>query len=193
MQVLDYFYKCSKEYIQQIHHDLYGELVEVISKLPKRSTQAEINKDLFWFLSDKGWSHHSTPPALPDSPPQELGITGLTKEQISRSNDPSLSKTSTTIDARWRADFAKKFGGKLVQVEVQFGKVELMFKDFCGFRIAYHEKRLSLGIEMVLCEPYEYFAHRKGSVSGMAYFDIAKNTMPTIGLDCPIWLVGIKE
>jgi len=26
----------------------------------------------------------------------------------------------------------------------------------------------------------------------MAYFDIAKSTLPTIGFDCPIWLIGIK-
>jgi hypothetical protein len=36
-----------------------------------------------------------------------------------------------------------------------------------------------------------YFAHRKNAISGMANFDIAKNTLTTIGLDVPIWLVGI--
>lgn len=81
----------------------------------------------------------------------------------------------------------------LVQLEVQFGKVESMFKDFCGFRIAYFERRLALGIEIVMSEPSKYFAHRKGAVSGMAYFDIAKRTLPAIGLDCPIWLIGLKE
>jgi len=32
----------------------------------------------------------------------------------------------------------------LVQIEAQFGTVESMFKDFCGFRIAYYERRLAL-------------------------------------------------
>jgi len=68
-----------------------------------------------------------------------------------------------------------------------------MFKDFCGFRIARFEKRLTLGIEIVLCGPSKYFAHRRKSIGGMAYFDIAKNTLPAIGLECPIWLIGIKE
>jgi len=27
----------------------------------------------------------------------------------------------------------------------------------------------------------------------MAYFDIAKNTLPAIGLECPVWLIGLKE
>jgi hypothetical protein len=100
---------------------------------------------------------------------------------------------STTIDARWHADFGKSFDGKLVQVEAQFGKVEAMFKDFCGFRMAYAERRLALGIEIVMTDPRGYFAHRKSAVSGMASFDIAKGTMNTIGLDCPIWLIGISE
>jgi hypothetical protein len=68
-----------------------------------------------------------------------------------------------------------------------------MFKDFCGFSIARYERRMALGIEIVLCEPYKYFSHRKNAVGGMAYFEIAKSTLPAIGLDCPIWLVGIKE
>jgi hypothetical protein len=68
-----------------------------------------------------------------------------------------------------------------------------MFKDFCGFRIGNYERRLSLGIEIVICEPTVYFSHRKNAVSGMAYFDIARKTLPAIGLDCPIWLIGMKR
>ena len=68
-----------------------------------------------------------------------------------------------------------------------------MFKDFCGFRIAYAERRLALGIEIVLSEPNTYFAHRRSSAGEMASFDIAKNTLTTIGLDCPIWFVGMGE
>lgn len=59
--------------------------------------------------------------------------------------------------------------------------------------MAYVEKRLALGIEIILSRPYEYFAHRKSAISGMAYFNIAKETLPLIGLDCPIWLVGLRE
>ena len=71
--------------------------------------------------------------------------------------------------------------------------MDAMFKDFCGFRIAYAERRLDLGIAIVLSNPPDYFAHRKYENSGMASFDIAKNTLTTIGLDCPIWLIGIDE
>jgi hypothetical protein len=96
------------------------------------------------------------------------------------------------MEAKWHADFAKKYDGKLIQIEAQFGKVESMFKDFCGFKIGGFERRLALGVEIVLCEPNKYFSHRKKSISGMAYFDVAKQSLPAIGLDCPILLLGIK-
>jgi hypothetical protein len=125
-----------------------------------------------------------------DIPPTELNV-DASLDEIRKRNDRKLCLTSTTLDTRWHSDFAKSFGTKLVQLEAQFGKVEAMFKDFCGFRIAYAERRLALGIEIVLSEPNTYFAHRRSSVGGMASFDIAKNTLTTIGLDCPIWLLGI--
>lgn len=52
---------------------------------------------------------------------------------------------------------------------------------------------IALGVEIVLTDPPAYFAHRKNAVSGMASLDIAKNTLTSIGLDCPIWLIGIGE
>jgi len=54
-----YFYNCSKEYIDAIDLTLYKEITEVISKLPKRQTQTEINNDLFWLLTSRGWSFDS--------------------------------------------------------------------------------------------------------------------------------------
>ena len=188
----DYFYNCSKEYIRSIDPVLYEEVTGLIAKLPKRQKQEEINDDLFWLLTSKGWAY-DTLSNVSESPPQELGSGEITKATLSRNNDRSLCVTSTTLDASWHSDFAKLFTSGLVQIEAQFGKVESMFKDFCGFRIARQERRLALGIEIVLCEPYMYFLHRRNAISGMAYFDIAKNTLPAIDLDCPIWLIGIKE
>ena len=122
-------------------------------------------------------------------------IDGITQslDAIKAENNRNLCLTSTTLDTRWHADFAKSFGPSLVQIEAQFGKVEAMFKDFCGFRIAYAERRLALGVEIVLSDPPAYFAERKNAVSGMASLDVAKNTLTSIGLDCPIWLIGIGE
>ena len=187
----NYFYNCSKEYIHSIDSNLYRQIIDTVSALPKRSKQTGVNNDLFWLLTSKGWSY-DTLSGVTDLPPEELGMCD-SKSNIQKANHRALCETTTTLNADWHTDFAKTFGDKLVHLESQFGKVEAMFKDFCGFRIARYEKRLALGIEIVICEPNKYFSHRIASVGGMAYFDIAKNTLPAIGLDCPIWLIGIKE
>lgn len=185
-----WFHNCSKQYLDSIAPELHQELIETISKLPKRLTQAELNKDLFCTLTEKGWSFDSLPAELDRFQP-DTQITPKSAVAFKKSNDRGLCTTSFTIEAKWHADFAKLYGTKLVQIEAQFGKVESMFKDFCGFRIAWYERRLALGIEIVLCDPIDYFSHRKSSISGMAYFEIARKTLPAIGLDCPICLVGI--
>ena len=193
MKSENYFYNCSQEYLNALDQNLYNEIIEVISTLPKRQTQSEINQDLFWLLTKTGWSYDTFPSGLPNLPPPELDVSDTKFAEIKTRNNRDLCRTSTTINATWHADFAKSYGKGLVQIEAQFGKVESMFKDFCGFRIANHERRLALGIEIVLSMPLKYFSHRKLAISGMAYFDIAQTTLPSIGLDCPIWLIGIKE
>jgi hypothetical protein len=141
-------------------------------------------------LISDGWFYDSVPTGAKDSRPDGLRK-NISLQEIKNQNKRNQCLTSTTLNTRWHADFAKSFGSKLVQIEAQFGKVEAMFKDFCGFRIAYAERRLALGIEIVLSNPNSYFAHRKHAIGGMASFDIARNTLTTIGLDCPIWLIGM--
>lgn len=188
----DCFFNCSREYVDSIDSRLYAEIADVIRRLPKRSTQTEINNDLFWLLTSKGWSY-DTLSGVTDQPRSDLDIQNGAEAQVGQHNNRKLCLTSSTLDASWHSDFAKCFPCGLVQIEAQFGKVESAFKDFCGFRIARYERRLALGIEIVLAQPTSYFSHRKASVGGMAYFGIAKETLPAIGLDCPIWLVGISE
>lgn len=192
MEPVHFFYGCSREYIDSISQTLFEEIVGIIGNLPKRQTQSGINNDLFWLLTDKGWSYDTLSGASA-TPPSDLKIKCSNRPETEQRNDRSLCRTSSTLGATWHSDFAEAFSGKLVQIEVQFGKVESMFKDFCGFRIARYERRLTLGIEIVMKEPAKYFAHRKASIGGMAYFEIARKTLPAIGLDCPIWLVGISE
>lgn len=175
MRTQDFFYNCSKEYINRINPQLYTEITSIVESLTKRSTQKELNRDLLISFASNEWAF--------DSAPSDLS-------NLKAANDRSLCITSSTLNARWHCDFAKFFNSDLVQLEVQFGTVESMFKDFCGFRIAYYEKRVALGIEIVMSEPNKFFSHRKESITGMAYFEIAKQTLPAIGLNCPIWLIG---
>jgi hypothetical protein len=161
MIIESFFYNCSREYVESISRFLFDEVVGTVSCLPKRSSQAEINQDIFWILTNKGWSYDSAPSGLTDQAPDDLNLQSVSRKQASDRNNRNLCVTSTTLEARWHSDFAKSSDGKLVQIEVQFGKVESMFKDFCGFTIARFERRLSLGIEIILCEPNRYFSHRR--------------------------------
>ena len=192
MKLRFYYYNCSPEYIQTIDPSIYDQIISIVGRIPKRQTQSEINTDLFWLFTSERWNYDTVPPGVAESS-MEVSNIDQSLDEIKKNNNRNLCLTSTTLDTRWHADFAKSFDSKLVQIEAQFGKVEAMFKDFCGFRIAYAERRLNLGIVIVLSNPLEYFAHRKNAISGMASFDIAKNTLTTIGLDCPIWLIGIDE
>ena len=187
-----YFYQSSRDYINSINIKLYDEIVDVISKLPKRMTQRAVNNDLFWLLTSKGWAY-DTLSGISGSPPDDLNITGVNSTLLQKSNIRNLCLTSKSLGAAWHVDFAKKFGDKLVQIEAQFGKVESMFKDFCGFRITRTEGQLAVGIEIVMSNPGQYFSHRKKAISGMAYFEIAKKTLPAINIECPIWVIGLNE
>jgi hypothetical protein len=191
MKAHSYFYNCSPEYIHSIDPALFDDINGVIDSLPKRETQSQINTDLFWLLTNMDWNYDTVLPGTGKKPPEDIGLK-QSLNIIKERNKRACCLTTTTLDTRWHADFAKQFGSNLVQIEAQFGKVEAMFKDFCGFRIAYAERRLALGIEIVLAHPPQYFAHRRKAIGGMASFDVAKNTLNTIGLDCPIWLVGIN-
>jgi hypothetical protein len=68
-----YFYNCSKEYLDSIEPNLFREISEVIFLLPKRSTQTEINNDLFWLLTSRGWSY-DTRSGISESPPADKKI-----------------------------------------------------------------------------------------------------------------------
>lgn len=188
----EYFHNCSREYIEASCQSLYQEIARIIGTLPKRTNQTEINNDLFWSLRGVGWSY-DTKSKISEVCPKDLNTEALLDRDPFSNNDRHLCKSSTTLNASWHADFAKCYNSGVVQIEAQFGQVASMFKDFCGFSIAYYERRLVLGIEIVISEPQKLFFHRKGAIAGMAYFDVAKKTLPTIGLNCPIWLLGIKE
>jgi hypothetical protein len=186
-----YYYNCSADSIAAIDPDLHGEVETIIRMLPRREAPSRIKEDLFWLFTQKEWCFDTIPAnAAPECP---FPIDFMASIEVIRDrNLRDLCLTSSTMDTRWHSDYAKRYGNSLVQVEAQFGKVEAMFKDFCGFRIAYAERRLALGIEIVPVDPPRYGAHPENTARGMASFDIARHTLAAIGLACPIWLVGIE-
>lgn len=192
MESRHYFHNCSKNRLNEDYQKLYSEINSILENINVKETQSEINKKLFWLFIDNNWSFDSLISGLDNNPSFDME-TKLDKYEAKQINQRHLCLTSEKTNIDWYCDFAKKFSGKLVHLEVQFGKVEAMFKDFCGFDIAHSENRIDLGIEIVINNPKNFFNHRKKSVSGMAYFDVAKNTLPVMGIKSPIWLIGLKR
>jgi hypothetical protein len=191
MHYHEYFYQCSPHYLHTIDEGLRSEILGAVSRLPERRKQLELNQDLMWLLGDEGWYFSSFPRHVPDLPPEDLGLGRLTRSKLEASRRRSECLASAILGHEWVFDFAKTFGYHRVCLEVQFGKKAALFMDFCKLRIAYYERRLSLGVVLVMCEPSHYFRHRRAAVSGMAEFSVAKEALPIIGLECPLWVIGL--
>lgn len=142
-------------------------------------------------FTKNGYAYDTTPKKVDSLKP--ISTDCRSAMDIKSTNLRHLCRTTTTIDANWHCDFAKKFGDNLVQIEAQFAVVEAMFKDFLGFKMAFNERRLALGVEIVIEKPVEYFKHRKGAIAGMAYYSIAEKTLEAIGLNCPILVIGLHS
>ena len=75
----EYFYNCSREYINSIDSSLYDELLSVIAKLTKRQTQSEINNDIFWLLTSHGWAY-DTLSGTSELPPPEYNLSEVGRQ-----------------------------------------------------------------------------------------------------------------
>jgi len=95
MILKNFYYNCSPEYIYLIDNSLYDQIVTVISTLPKRNTQSEINADLFWLLASYGWNYDVVPNEA-DAESFEPVEVDLTLDEISQKNIRDLCQTSTT-------------------------------------------------------------------------------------------------
>ena len=69
MNLDSYFYNCSPDYINSIDAGLYEQIVGAVEQLPKRQTQSEINRDLFWLLTSDGWNYDTVLPGTGNGAP----------------------------------------------------------------------------------------------------------------------------
>ena len=72
-------------------------------------------------------------------------------------------------DPKLIGDFQKD----LVFVEVQFGNIATLYRDFYKFQYGHHKWLLSLGVLIVPDKPLTFFPDRASSISNMAEFDLA--------------------
>ena len=91
MKFESYFHNFSEKYLYSISQTLYEEVVSVVSKLPKRNTQSQINNDLFWLFTDKGWTF-DTLAGISEAPPSELLVNQKRKEFLKKNNNRKQGK-----------------------------------------------------------------------------------------------------
>ena len=186
-----FYHKCSPDYIKSIDPNLMDDLARSIKMIPKRSNKDAVLKNFFWLLASDGWNFHSPPPGLSETAPEEFNLS-LKLSDIKKSNDPGLCVTSNKINTDTQSDYAKLYGPQLVQLEIQFATMEEAAKDFTEFRIAFAEKRIGLGIELVPGSRELFSPDNKTGEDTPAYFDEAQKMLVMLDLDCPIWLIGLE-
>jgi hypothetical protein len=77
-------------------------------------------------------------------------------------------------------DVPKVPGDQLVQLEIQADDLEGIASDLIKFRIAFAEKRIQAGIEIII---------QNGDAP--AAFETVKDMLVKLDIDCPVWLIGI--
>ena len=115
MLLQNYYFNCSPEYIYAIDSSLYDQIVTVISTLPKRDKQSDINSDLFWLLASYGWNYDTVPAGVGAETPDLFNV-DMTIDEIKQKNVRDFCQTLTTLETRWHSDFAKSFKSGIVQI-----------------------------------------------------------------------------
>ena len=161
-----FFYECSKEDLCKIFN-------------VKKIENTEIHS-IIHFLEDRG---KSAMQADYNKDFKKSFSDAGWKKEVQVSKDTHIGMT---------CDFQKNINGNQVYLEIQFGKTEAILKDVCKMQIAYNENSLDLGILIVPFEPRRLFENRQRSIGGMAYFKMAKLTLPHLHFRFPIWLIGLN-
>ena len=186
-----HYYNCSPDYISTIDSNLISNLTEILKKLPKRKHYSETAVDLFWQITSAGWFYSKIPSNIKDHSPKDLNLS-LTLDEIKKLHNEEMCKTSQNLPTHTTSDFAKKLNNKTVKMGVQFGSLEKLSQDFIKYRISYVEKRLDLGIELVIKDKTIFSLDEDNDSESPVLFNTATNTLVMLGLECPICLIGIE-
>jgi len=180
MKYFSFFYKSSPDYLKTISPGLEKEIYETLETLPERNHRKENHDDLFWLLFSKGWAFSSSHSINGNNPPEDLG---LSLNNPLESNDPKICRVSTVLEIDSESGFSKKFGKNLVHSNIQENSLKEISADVTKFRIAFREKRIQTGIEMV-------FMNNKTDDTKDS-FENVKDLLFKLDIDCPIWLLGV--
>ena len=193
MNIESYYYNCSHEYIDSIDPSLHRQ--HPFDPCPTPQEADTVGDQLRPVLAApfRRLELDSIPQGAGKTPPTDISLT-VDIVQPKKVNSRRLCRTSTTLKARMACRLCQSFWcTSWFRSRHSSARSRLCSRSFVGSGLPMLRGRLALGIEIVLSEPTNYFAHRKSSIGGMASFDVARETLTTIGLECPIWLVGIAE
>lgn len=173
MQILShYYYKCSPEFLNSINTKIEKEINQVLNKLNDKKASKSLFDDFFLILLSKGWAFSQIH--------AEKLTQSITTDDIIQSNTPEICKISSSIEIETTSDFAKKFGNQLLQLNIQAYDLEEIASDIIKFRIAFAEKRIQAGIEIIIQNDNEADA-----------FENVKDMLVKLDVDCPVWVIGI--
>ena len=81
-------------------------------------------------------------------------------------------------------DFARSLNDQIIHLNIAAQESEKLTVDFNNFQLAYAEKRIPFGIELVLMQ--------SSDLDG-ACFGLGVELLSMLKFDCPIWLIGLRQ
>ena len=182
MDIQSYFYNCSLEYIDSIDPTFSIELKDLFKKLAEAQDDKVLLANVFWMLASNGWSFSESSESISNYPPSGLKV-NFKLSEIKKQNSFDLCAASLKSDTPKYNDFAKTLNDQIIHLNIAARESEKLTVDFTNFQLAYAEKIIPLGIELVPMH---------SSDPDGACFDLGVELLSMLKFDCPTWLIGLR-
>ena len=182
MNIQSYFYNCSWEYIDSIEPAFSSQIKDLFKKMPEAQDDNVLISNVFWMLASNGWSFSELPESISNDPPSGLKV-NFKLPEIKKKNSFDLCAASLKPDTPKYNDFAKSLNDQIIHLNVAVHESEKLTVDFTNFQLAYAEKRIPFGIELVPMQSPD---------PDGACFDLGVELLSMLKFDCPIWLIGLR-
>jgi hypothetical protein len=182
MNIQSYLYNCPWEYIDSIDSTFSVQIKDFVKKLPETQDVEILTANVFWMLASSGWSFSELPESISNDPPSGLKVDSKLSE-IKKQNSSEICAASLKSDSPKYNDFAKSLSDQIIHLNIAARESEKLTVDFTNFQLAYAEKRIPLGIELVPMQ---------SSDPDGACFDLGVELLSMLKFDCPIWLIGLR-
>jgi hypothetical protein len=182
MNIQSYFYNCSWEYIDSIEPTFSSQIKDLFKKMPEAQDDKVLITNVFWMLASNGWSFSELPVTISNDPPSGLKV-NFKLSEIKKQNSFDLCAASLKPDTPKYNDFAKSLNDQIIHLNIAAQESEKLTVDFTNFQLAYAEKRIPFGIELLSMQ---------SSDPDGACFDLGVELLSMLKFDCPIWLIGLR-